>query len=184
MSLHDRVPVGGLSNGRVGLRMVAPSDAEWLRRASADAEVVRWTDIPDDFSPSDVSSWIAKRQRGWEGGWRASFLIEAPRHEPVSYLSVRMDWGRSIGDLGYWLLADSRGHGIVTDAVRLARDWAFNDLELCRVQAAIQPNNEQSLAVMGRVGFTREGLLRSSDVLKGQHHDHWMFSLLQTDERI
>jgi ribosomal-protein-alanine N-acetyltransferase len=38
--------------------------------------------------------------------------------------------------------------------------WAFRDLGLRRVQALVHPDNLASMAVLERLGFEREGLLR------------------------
>ena len=39
--------------------------------------------------------------------------------------------------------------------------WAFRELGMRRVQALVHPDNPASAAVLERLGFQREGLLRS-----------------------
>ena len=71
----------------------------------------------------------------------------------------RDDPGR--GEIGYELEADARGRGAATRGVGLLVDWAFRELGMRRVQALVHPDNEASMAVLERLGFEREGLLRS-----------------------
>ena len=67
-----------------------------------------------------------------------------------------------IGELGYLLSPEARGRGVMTSALRLVIDWALGDpLRLERVQAMTDPANEASMRVLERLGFVREGVLRS-----------------------
>jgi RimJ/RimL family protein N-acetyltransferase len=176
------VPPSGLVAGEVRLRAVHRADADWLVAASGDDDVVRFTDVPASFTTDAASAWIERRVDGWRQGWRASFVVE---HGSVKagYINLRVNWGSGSGELGYWLLAAHRGRGVMQSAVRLVCDWSFDVVGIARLQATVQPINVASLAVLDRAGFTREGILRSSDVLKGQRYDHWMLSLLVSDPR-
>lgn len=53
--------------------------------------------------------------------------------------------------------AKMAGSGVMTEAGRLGINHAFNDLQLHRLEANIQPNNGRSLAFVKRFGFEREG---------------------------
>lgn len=70
----------------------------------------------------------------------------------------------------------------MTDAVRSVCRWSFESLSLPRFQACVQPGNAASEKVLLRLGFVREGLLRSWEQTDGVRHDEWMFSLLPTDQ--
>ena len=65
------------------------------------------------------------------------------------------------GEIGYELVAEARGRGAATRAVGLLVGWAFRELGMRRVQALVHPDNAASAAVLERLGFEREGLLRS-----------------------
>ena len=45
-------------------------------------------------------------------------------------------------------------------AARLVVAWAFGELGIERLEILTYPGNEASQALAGRLGFTREGLLR------------------------
>ncbi len=59
--------------------------------------------------------------------------------------------------LGYWMGARHAGKGHMSEAVRGALRFAFQDLALHRVEAACLPNNEPSRRLLERVGFRHEG---------------------------
>jgi RimJ/RimL family protein N-acetyltransferase len=65
------------------------------------------------------------------------------------------------GEIGYLLVPEARGRGAATRAIGMLVDWAFRELGMRRVQALVHPDNPASMAVLERLGFEREGLLRS-----------------------
>ena len=89
-----------------------------------------------------------------------------------------VDLAQRRGAVGYWLVPAARGRGVATHAVRLIGRWAFEDLELARLELTCAPDNHASQQVAARCGFTREGLLRSHVPFKGGRRDSVMFSLL------
>jgi RimJ/RimL family protein N-acetyltransferase len=163
---------------------LVPADAEWLTRAGDVAAIVKWNGVPRPFTRAAAEDLVARRALGWTDDTRATFAVTDRDASPGGYLSLRIGWSRGIGEVCYWLLPSHRGRGLMTDAVRVARDWAFDGLGLTRLQAGIQPGNAASEAVVVRLGFTPEGLLRSWDKLNGQLHDEHMYSLLPSDPRL
>lgn len=80
--------------------------------------------------------------------------------------------------LGYAIGADHWGHGYATDAARALLRFAFGTLGRHRVTAAIGPENEASIAVVKRIGFTYEGQLRDHVFTNGAWRDSRLYSLL------
>ena len=70
---------------------------------------------------------------------------------------ANFDWHEGIGDVFYWLAAEARGRGYATKAVRLISDWAFETLELERLELYAHPDNTASQRVAERAGYIREG---------------------------
>src|SRR3954447_25489786 len=83
--------------------------------------------------------------------------------------------------LGYAIHADHWGNGYATDAARVMLGFAFNTLGRHRVTAAIGPENEASIAVVKRLGFTYEGHLRDHVFTNGAWRDSLLYSLLETE---
>lgn len=80
--------------------------------------------------------------------------------------------------LGYWLTPAARGRGVASHAVRLIASWAFDTLELARLEITCGPDNHGSQRVAQRCGFSREGLLHSHMSFRGGRRDTVVFSLL------
>lgn len=80
-------------------------------------------------------------------------------------------------EIGYWLFLHGRGRGIATRVVRALAEHAFH-VGVHRVEAVVRPQNEPSIRVLERAGFTREGVLRSLLRHDGGRSDAILFSLL------
>jgi RimJ/RimL family protein N-acetyltransferase len=86
--------------------------------------------------------------------------------------------GVQAGKLGYAIAAKEWGRGYATDAARALVTYAFKELGLHRITAAIGPDNAASIAVVQQLGFAREGVLRDHVFTNGAWRDSVLFSVL------
>lgn len=84
-------------------------------------------------------------------------------------------------DLGFSLDQAHTGHGYMTDAVQLTIRHAFFTLRLHRLQAAVQPDNAPSQAVLQRAGFRPEGSAQRYLNIAGAWRDHLIFAITTED---
>ncbi len=82
----------------------------------------------------------------------------------------------------YWVNAPDRQRGVASRALGLVADWAFSN-GIQRLFLLIHPENVASNRLAERMGFTREGVLRSYQPVKGQRLDLISWSLLPADPR-
>ncbi len=71
------------------------------------------------------------------------------------------------------------GKGIVSEAVELVVQFAFEQIGLHRVEAYVSTENNASIRVLEKSGFQREGLLRKLLYINGQWVDHYMYARLE-----
>ena len=84
-------------------------------------------------------------------------------------------------ELGYDLAQAYRGRGIITEAVRAALRWAFEQLQVNRIQATVMVGNAASARVLEKCGFRREGTLRAYKICRGERRDFWMYAHLRQE---
>lgn len=106
--------------------------------------------------------------------------IEDGRALGVVGLWVR-DRGEGRASLGYWLAESARGQGVAAEALQAVVRWAFGDLQIPRLQLYVEPWNVASQRTAERVGFQREGLLRSWQQVGEERRDMIMYSMLGVD---
>jgi [ribosomal protein S5]-alanine N-acetyltransferase len=59
--------------------------------------------------------------------------------------------------------------------------WAFDTLNLNRVQAETDTRNLASARVLEKIGFVREGTLREDCIVNGEVSDSFVFGLIRQD---
>ncbi|BDH63094.1 alanine acetyltransferase [Ureibacillus massiliensis 4400831 = CIP 108448 = CCUG 49529] len=83
--------------------------------------------------------------------------------------------------IGYSIDERFTKKGIATEAVNHLIHFAFNELNLHRIEAYVSPKNIGSIKVLERAKFVKEGLLRKLLYINGVWEDHYMYSILQED---
>jgi ribosomal-protein-alanine N-acetyltransferase len=89
----------------------------------------------------------------------------------VTHGALRSAW------IGYWVASEKTGGGIATAALALGLDHCFTGVRLHRVEATVRPENVISRAVLARVGFREEGLLRRYLEVDGAWRDHLLVAI-------
>lgn len=85
------------------------------------------------------------------------------------------------GTLGYWVGEDYSLRGYMTEALFALRDFAFNDLDLSRLEAACLPDNVASRRLLERCEFQYEGVARAYLQIGGRWRDHVLYASLRAD---
>ena len=82
---------------------------------------------------------------------------------------------------GYHLDKDHTGKGYMTEALKSAMAFVFDEYKMHRIEAFIVPENEPSLNLVKRVGFHYEGKRYSYMHINGRYRDHEAFYMLEDD---
>lgn len=83
--------------------------------------------------------------------------------------------------LGYWIGEPFARQGHMSKAVRLAVQFAIDDLGLRRIEAACLPTNIASQRLLEKTGFVREGYARQYLRINGLWADHLLYARLAND---
>lgn len=164
------------------LREWRPGDESALIASTQDTSIQRFTTMPRFTTEPEWSAWIdARREDALEG--RALFLaVETPSGPVGSVNIIRLEEANRKAELGFWLAPSHRGQGIMTIALGEMSRWCFDEYGFVRLELLVMPENEASLRLARRVGYTCEGLLRSYRVYQGRRLDLWCLSLLPEDQ--
>jgi len=84
---------------------------------------------------------------------------------------------------GIWLNEAYHGHGYGTEAFRKRAEFAFNVLNLRRLESGCFAGNEASLGMQQKIGYVVEGLRRKGFLCRadGQYKDEITMALLRED---
>lgn len=82
-------------------------------------------------------------------------------------------------EIGYMLLPEFHGKGIIPEAVNRLITYGFKDLKLHSIEAVIDPENQASEKVLQKCGFVKEAHFKESDFYEGRFLDKVIYSLLE-----
>lgn len=84
--------------------------------------------------------------------------------------------------IGYYLDLQHNGKGYMTEVVKLAVDFGFNELHLHRVEAGVMPHNIRSIRVLEKAGFEKEGIARKNVKINGRWEDHQVLAIISEND--
>jgi [ribosomal protein S5]-alanine N-acetyltransferase len=84
-------------------------------------------------------------------------------------------------EVGFWLVPGARRRGAGSAAVSLIVSWAMTELDLLRVEMTTTPDNIAVDALAGKLGFTREGVLRKRNIERGERIDVVFYGVLREE---
>lgn len=173
-----------LTLGTYLLDVARATDVDAVEEAFGDPDIALWNPSarrPGLTARDRAKLWVADRA-AWTDE-HASWVVRDPDGRLVGQVSLhQIDPRNGSAEVGYWLTPDGRGRGLATAALAAAARYAFDVLELARVELFHATGNTRSCRVATRAGFLLEGTARQSFVYgDGQRHDEHVHARLATD---
>jgi RimJ/RimL family protein N-acetyltransferase len=161
-------------------------DVDAIAEACQDPEVQTWTTVPSPYSRADAEAYVRdKVAAGWADGSACTWAIRLGEDAAVVGMVNCFGIADGRAEIGFWVAAEVRGRGVVSEAVELVCDFGFapDGLGLQRIQWHAKTGNVASAAVARRAGFQFEGTARLGGAQRGVRVDRWSAALLVTDDR-
>ena len=173
-----------LETPRLLLRPITEADIEFIYRLFSRPETNRYSNYND-------LRGLGEAEEMYENYLRPSFedhfrvIVELKEgHEPAGTLGL---YNYSERDkravLGYDLLREYWGRGIMNEAVAELLRYGFEYLGLNRIEATVDPKNIPSVRLLERLQFTAEGCMSDRHFYKGGFHDECVFEFLKSKWR-
>ena len=177
------LPTPTLRTDRLRLRPFDDSDAADLYALQSDAEVLRYWDAPPWTDRARADTFLASCRRMSEEGSGARLAVDRVSDGAFLGWCALSRWNPEFrsASLGYCYHRTAWGHGYATEAARALLGWAFDTVDLNRVQAEADTRNIASARVLEKLGFVREGTLREDCVVNGDVSDSWVYGLLRRE---
>ncbi len=174
-----------LKDAAIRLRALRAADKAAVVKACNDGLVERFCfRVPSPYHDSDFDDFLAYNERFWpEQGVANWTVVDSLSDALLAMVSLEIMAVRQAGEIGYWCAPWARGRGVMSAAVRLVRDWAFDDLGLERLEITTDVDNLSSQRVAQAAGFRREGLARGYLTSRGVRRDNVVFGMLGADPR-
>jgi [ribosomal protein S5]-alanine N-acetyltransferase len=178
-----QLPTPTLHTARLCLRPFTSADADSLFVLHSSAYVLRYWDGPPWTERERADRFIAGCRQMAKEGTGARLAVDRISDGAFIGWCGLTQWNPTYrsAKLGYCFDDAVWGHGYATEAARALLQWAFETLDLNRVQAETDTRNVASARVLEKLSFVREGTLREDCVVNGEVSDSWVYGLLRRE---
>jgi [ribosomal protein S5]-alanine N-acetyltransferase len=137
-----------------------------------------WTSPP--LTEEECRTYISRCQND---DFEGLLICHSTDHKIVGVANLSQIFYRAFQNayLGYYVDVNFAGQGLMSEGIHLAINHAFDTLGLHRVEANIQPENTNSINLVERLGFTKEGFSRRYLKINGEWRDHERWALTVED---
>ena len=170
-----------LAGAAVRLRPLRSDDLDWLVATAGKPTAF------GEFEPFFVGEAESLRRRFDHDGLLSEdatrLVVEDRAGRRVGLAGIDdVDLHSRVGRISATILEPAeRGKGLGTDAHRVLVSYLFLHRGLLRIEAFVAAGNIAARAVLRRLGFLEEGVLRSRVFAHGQRHDVVVHGLLYDD---
>lgn len=172
-----------LNTPRLLLRPFAETDTDSIFALQTNSRVLRYWDAPPWKERAQAERFIAVCRQMEQQGTGVRLAIEDAADRAFIGWCVLAQWNPTFrsAKMGYCLDDAVWGNGFATEAAGALLQWAFDTLDLNRVQADTDTRNVASCRVLEKLGFVREGMLREDCIVEGEVSDTWIYGLLRRE---
>jgi ribosomal-protein-alanine N-acetyltransferase len=167
---------------RVSLRPLGPDDQdEYIARAQASADLHHpWYSTPT--TPEAFQAYLVRLSQPATEGFLVCLRDGGAMAGMITVDSIIRGRFQS-ASVSYAAFAGVAGRGYMSEGLALVLRYAFCELRLHRLEANIQPANQASLRLVGRLGFRKEGYAPAMLFIDGAWRDHerWAITREMTD---
>ena len=177
------MPFPQLESQRLWLRQTETKDVDDLFEMISDPEVAEFEYFYPVTSKDQALKFIERYKEELNNKEEITwglFLKETNQLIGTCCLGD-FDEGARRAEIGYDISKKHWGKGYGSEGVKAVVDFGFTQMNLNRIEAFITPGNNASEKVLEKLKFTREGLVRQRDLMKGKLVDGVIMAMLKKE---
>lgn len=173
-------PFQNLETERLCLRRVIKEDVNEIFALRSDQEVMKYIPRPLVKTEEDALAHIAmidEKIDSNEGiNWAITLKDNPKLIGIIGHYRIRPEHFRA--EIGYMLLPEHQGKGIISEAIKEVVHYGFEVMKLHSIEAIIDPENFASEKVLQKNGFVKEAHLKENEYYEGRFLDTVIYSIL------
>ena len=156
------------------------ADGPALHALFGDEESCRYLTRPANRTVDETIAML----RAWMGQDDINWVIaDAPDGPALGRVSIYPRGKNNVWDAACMIVPAARGRNLAVRALALALEHAFEKLGARRITADIDPDNDASIRVFEKLGFTLEARLRGEWEMHIGIRDSLIYGMLRDDPR-
>ncbi|BCN29825.1 GNAT family N-acetyltransferase [Anaeromicropila herbilytica] len=172
-----------LHTNRLVLTEVKESDINEIFKIFSNPEVAKYDWFRPINSKEEAMKFIHRYMDEYDNEEEITWGIRLKETNELIGICCLGDFDEEArrAEIGYDLVSDRWNSGFATEALEAIVHYGLKVMNLNRIEAFITPGNDASVRVLEKLNFTREGLVRERDMIKGKLEDGIIMAILQKD---
>jgi RimJ/RimL family protein N-acetyltransferase len=177
----ERLPT--LNTSRLSLRWISATDVDDFYAIYSHPEVMRYWSTPPLPDRNAAGKLISEIHEGFARRELLKWGIALRSDDTLigSITLFHLDFTHRRTEIGYALGRPYWGKGYMQETLKAVISYAFEELDLHRIEADVDPRNTASIRTVERLGFQREGYLRERWQVNGEIQDALFYGLIRPD---
>ena len=180
MLVINFTPFPNLETNRLILRRLSAEDVLEIFALRSDKDVMKYIPRPLAKSIEDAQAHISlidEKIENNEGiNWAITLKDNPKLIGIIGHYRIKPEHFRA--EIGYMLLPEYQGKGIISEAIKEVVNYGFEVMKLHSIEAIIDPENHASEKVLQKNGFVKEAHLKENEYYEGRFLDTVIYSKL------
>jgi [ribosomal protein S5]-alanine N-acetyltransferase len=172
-------PFPNLETERLLLRRLANEDVNEIFALRSDKEVMKYIPRPLAKTNEEALAHIAMINEKIDLNEGINWAITLKNNPKligiIGHYKIKPEHYRA--EIGYMLLPEYHGKGIVSEAIKEVVNYGFQVMKLHSIEAIIDPENFASEKVLQKNGFVKEAHLKENEFYEGLFLDTVIYSI-------
>ena len=180
MQSHAKIIDVTLKSNKLCLSVFEENDLQNIYEGLSNADVIKYYGVSYNSLESAKAQlhWFANLQEQGEGIWWA--ICSAKDNTFYGAIGFNNFNRQHLKvEIGFWLLPEFWGKGIVSDAIKLVSNYAFNSLKVNRIEAFVESENNNSSKALLKTGFDYEGTMKKCEIKNNEFISISIYAMLK-----
>jgi len=176
--MEVKVLITELQTERLQLRKMQVSDSASLFEIWSDPEVTRFMNVRCFTAENQATEMIQLLDDLSQDNKAIRFsIIHKESGEIIGSCGYNaLDFANGVAEIGYDLAKSYWGRGYASEAVSSLVEYAFSSWKLKRIEAKVDPENQNSIKLLQKLGFMFEGILSQEEGVEEASNDLHLYS--------
>ena len=154
---------------RLLLRQFADNDLENVFKGLSHPDVIKYYGVSFQTleSTKEQMTFFADLEKNETGIWWAVCSLENQTFYGAGGLNS-LNKEHKKAEIGFWLISDFWGDGIMKEAMPLICSYGFDNLELHRIEGFVESENKNCKNAMAKLDFQHEGTMKECEIKNGK----------------
>lgn len=165
--MNRKFPI--IKTERVLLRQFVDSDLENVFKGLSHPEIVKYYGVNYDTldSTKEQMNFFSDLERNGTGIWWAICSLDNSIFYGAGGLNNLIKEHKK-AEIGFWLLCDYWGKGLMKEVMPLICNYGFDVLDLHRIEGIVESENTNCKRAMSKLNFNYEGTMKECEIKNGK----------------